>query len=114
VFQIEDLRRTDVVWLWIEDLTSRGVNDWMEVTTYDRTKRCQLTAEVIPGRLRPYVMEWMVKAGQKEVILALAPQTEFHYFASVLDAVSSSALDDDRMSLGMSYASLRVIYSGEP
>jgi hypothetical protein len=99
-------------WLWVFDLTGSD-NDWMDVVTFAVKPRTDATFVVLPDRLRPQVLRWMINATAKDVVLAVGSQLEYRFADAIVTNLSSDGTSD-RLSFGISFTNVEVSYSGEP
>ena len=98
------------MWLWVSDLTKR--NDWMRVRSLHHGRDQTVELGVVPGRLNPDILSWVVNATVKGAFVAMGSQMEYHFAECV--PYSFSSLDQDSIQLGLSYTKLTVSYSGDP
>ena len=98
------------MWLWVSNLTTR--NDWMRVRSFSHGQDKTVALTVVPGRLNPDIMNWMVKGTVRGAFVSLGPQREYHFAECVPS--SYSTVDQDTIHLGLSYTKVTISYSGEP
>ena len=99
-------------WLWVSDLTGSD-NDWMETVSFSLRPAKDADFVIVPGRLRSQIMRWMIQGRAKDVILAVGPLREYHFLEAIPTSMTSDG-NSDRVALGINYATVTVVYAGEP